>query len=143
MSKQQHVLVVEDEQTIADAIASRLVSEGFLVTSVGDGLEAVRRCGELLPDLVVLDINLPSLNGLEVCRQIQATRRVPVVMLTARDHESDMLVGLGIGADDYLTKPFSPRELVARIRAVLRRTVELPAPQLERGSLTIDPIARP
>jgi DNA-binding response OmpR family regulator len=137
-----HILVVEDERTIADAIASRLRSEGFEATIVGDGLVAVATCTELLPDLVVLDLNLPGLDGLEVCRQIQAVRRTPVVMLTARDDETDMLVGLGLGADDYLTKPFSPRELVARIRAVLRRAVEGPGPQFERGAIMIDPSLR-
>lgn len=137
-----HILVVEDEQTIAEAIASRLRSEGFEVTIVGNGLEAVEVSAAILPDLVVLDLNLPGLDGLEVCRQIQSTRRTPVVMLTARDDEADMLVGLGMGADDYLTKPFSPRELVARIRAVLRRAVDTPGPMLQRETLIIDPAAR-
>lgn len=136
------ILVVEDEETIDEAIASRLRSEGFDVDVIGNGLDAVGRCRELQPDLVVLDLNLPGLDGLEVCRQIQTARRTPVVMLTARDDETDMLVGLGVGADDYLTKPFSPRELVARIRAVLRRTVAQPGPRFEGAGLVIDPALR-
>lgn len=116
------ILVVEDEPTIAEAIASRLRSEGYEVAMAADGPSAVERCSALAPDLVVLDLNLPGFDGLEVCRRIHSYRRVPVVMLTARDDETDMLVGLGVGADDYLTKPFSPRELVARIKAVLRRS---------------------
>src|SRR4051812_7613803 len=118
------VLVVEDEPSIADAVVSRLRSEGFDARSVGDGLQAVDMCRQLKPDLVVLDLMLPGLDGLEVCRRIQADRRVAVVMLTARDDETDLVVGLSVGADDYVTKPFSPRELVARIRAVLRRVAD-------------------
>lgn len=116
------ILVVEDEPAIADAVAARLRAEGHVVTLCHDGAEAVDVCNELRPDLVVLDLLLPGLDGLEVCRRIQTERRVPVVMLTARDEETDMLIGLAVGADDYLTKPFSPRELVARIGAVLRRS---------------------
>jgi DNA-binding response OmpR family regulator len=115
------VLVVEDEPAIADAIVQRLRSEGFDARSVGDGRQAVDLCRHSKPDLVVLDLMLPGLDGLEVCRRIQADRRVPVVMLTARDDETDLVIGLSVGADDYVTKPFSPRELVARIKAVLRR----------------------
>lgn len=115
------VVVVEDEPAIADAVLSRLRSDGFEAHAVGDGLAAVELCRRLRPDLVVLDLALPGIDGLEVCRRIQAERRVPVVMLTARDDETDLVVGLSVGADDYVTKPFSPRELVARIRAVLRR----------------------
>ncbi|MEM7275978.1 MAG: response regulator transcription factor [Actinomycetota bacterium] len=122
MNDSELILVVEDEPTIADAVASRLRSEGYLVEVAGDGPTAVERCSALAPDLVVLDLNLPGFDGIEVCRRIHGYRRVPVVMLTARDDETDMLVGLGVGADDYLTKPFSPRELVARIKAVLRRS---------------------
>ncbi len=115
------LLVVEDEPTIAEAIVLRLRSEGFDVDWATDGLDAVERCAEEVFSLVVLDLGLPGLDGIEVCRRIQAHRPTPIVMLTARDHETDLLVGLGVGADDYITKPFSPRELVARIRAVLRR----------------------
>ena len=115
------VLVVEDERTIADAVTARLVAEGFDVQQVHDGLSAVERAAAWQPDMVVLDVMLPGLDGHEVCRRIQAQRAVPVLMLTARDDETDLLVGLGIGADDYMTKPFSMRELVARIRVLLRR----------------------
>lgn len=139
----QCILVVEDEPTIAEAIASRLRSEGFDVSVVGDGPSAVEACATLRPDLVVLDIGLPGFDGLEVCRRIQTHRRVPIVMLTARDDESDMLVGLGVGADDYLMKPFSPRELVARIKAVLRRAADAPAGGgVEVGDLVVDTLTR-
>jgi len=115
------VLVVEDEATIAQAVASRLRSEGFTVEIATDGLEAVDATERLQPDLVVLDLMLPGLDGLEVCRRIQQDRPVPVLMLTARDSETDVVVGLAVGADDYLAKPFSARELTARVHALLRR----------------------
>jgi DNA-binding response OmpR family regulator len=121
VSTPTRVLVVEDERTIADALAARLAAEGFDVEQVHDGLAAVERAAAWRPDIVVLDIMLPGLDGYEVCRRIQAERAVPVLMLTARDDETDMLVGLGIGGDDYMTKPFSMRELVARLRVLLRR----------------------
>ncbi|SDP39138.1 DNA-binding response regulator, OmpR family, contains REC and winged-helix (wHTH) domain [Pedococcus dokdonensis] len=121
MTTKPRVLVVEDEPTIAEAIAARLAAEGFDVEQVHDGLVALERATAWDPQLVVLDVMLPGLDGHEVCRRLQAERPVPVLMLTARDDETDMLVGLGIGADDYMTKPFSMRELVARIRALLRR----------------------
>lgn len=138
----RHILVVEDEPIIADAIADRLRSEGYEVTQACDGPSAVQRCAEVQPDLVVLDLNLPGFDGIEVCRRIHASRRVPVVMVTARDDETDMLIGLGVGADDYLAKPFSPRELVARVKAVLRRSETTPGPVLDRNGLLIDPAAR-
>ncbi len=134
--------MVEDEPIIADAIGDRLTSEGYVVTKAADGPSAVQRCNDLYPDLVILDLNLPGFDGLEVCRRIQAIRRVPVVMLTARDDETDMLVGLGVGADDYMTKPFSPRELVARVRAVLRRTEAASGPVMDLNGVTIDPAKR-
>jgi DNA-binding response OmpR family regulator len=115
------VVVVEDEAAIADAVAARLRSEGLVVEVAGDGPSAVALVERVRPDLVVLDVLLPGFDGLEVCRRIQRDRPVPVLMLTARDSELDMVVGLEVGADDYLTKPFSPRELVARVRALLRR----------------------
>jgi len=123
----QRILIIEDETAIADAVAARLQDEGFDTYIAADGLAGVELCSRIEPDLVVLDLMLPGIDGLEVCRQIQARRRVPVLMLTARDDEADLLVGLAVGADDYLTKPFSQRELVARIRAVLRRATEEPA----------------
>ena len=115
------ILVVEDDRTIARAIADRLVSEGFDCDVSSDGLDAVDVASARRPDLVVLDLMLPGLDGIEVCRRIQADRSTPVLMLTARSEEPDLLVGLGVGADDYMTKPFSQKELVARIRAILRR----------------------
>src|SRR5918999_5689459 len=115
------VLVIEDGAPFAAWVAARLRRGGFGVETASDGPAGVDACRRLGPDLVVLDIMLPGFDGLEVCRQIQRDRPVPVLMLTARDDETDMLVGLGVGADDYMTKPFSPRELVARVQAVLRR----------------------
>ena len=115
------ILVIEDEAPIASAVAARLRSEGFSVEIAADGPAGVETCERLQPDLVVLDLMLPGLDGLEVCRRIQHDRPVPVLMLTARDSETDKVVGLAVGADDYLTKPFSSRELVARVHALLRR----------------------
>jgi DNA-binding response OmpR family regulator len=115
------VLVIEDEAPIASAIAARLRSEGFAVEVAPDGPTGVAASERTRPDLVVLDLMLPGLDGLEVCRRIQHDRAVPVLMLTARDSETDKVVGLAVGADDYLTKPFSSRELVARVHALLRR----------------------
>ena len=115
------ILVVEDEPTLAEAIAARLRAEGFATHLAADGTGAVRTAQEHLPDLIVLDVMLPGFDGLEVCRRIQAERAVPVLMVTARDDESDLIEGLRTGADDYLTKPFSMRELIARVHALLRR----------------------
>jgi DNA-binding response OmpR family regulator len=117
----RRVLVVEDERTIAESVAARLRAEGFTVDLAHDGPGAVASARANRPDLVVLDVMLPGFDGLEVCRRIQAERPLPVLMLTARDDETDLLVGLGVGADDYLTKPFSMRELVARVHVLLRR----------------------
>jgi DNA-binding response OmpR family regulator len=117
----RRVLVVEDDLTIADSVAARLRAEGFEVDLAHDGPSAVTRARDVRPDLVVLDVMLPGFDGLEVCRRIQADRPVPVLMLTARGDETDLLVGLAVGADDYLTKPFSIRELAARVHALLRR----------------------
>ncbi len=121
------ILVVEDEASIAEAVATRLRSEGFAVAIAADGPAGVEQCRALHPDLVVLDLMLPGLDGLDVCREIQRDRPVPVLMLTARDSETDLVVGLEVGADDYLTKPFSARELVARVHALLRRVERRPA----------------
>jgi DNA-binding response OmpR family regulator len=115
------VLVVEDDQTVAEVVARYLEREGFAVESVGDGNEALARADVQLPDLVVLDIMLPGLDGLEVCRRLRSRAPIPVVMLTARGSEEDRVLGLELGADDYVSKPFSPRELTARVKAVLRR----------------------
>jgi len=115
------LLVVEDDRVIASAIEKRMVSEGFVVVLAHDGLTAVDLHAAGHFDAVILDLMLPRLDGLEVCRRIQARDLVPVLMLTARDDETDRIIGLSVGADDYLAKPFSPRELVARIRALIRR----------------------
>src|SRR5215217_2282867 len=141
-------LVVEDERTINDALAQRLRAEGYLVEQAFDGPSAVELAASLRPDVVLLDVMLPGFDGLEVCRRIQADRPVPVLMLTARDDEADVLVGLGVGADDYLTKPFSMREVVARVAALLRRVeraaalASRPAARLVVGDLTVDTGAR-
>jgi DNA-binding response OmpR family regulator len=118
---QRRILVVEDERTIAESVAIRLRAEGFAVDIAHDGPSAVAGARSARPDLVVLDVMLPGYDGLEVCRRIQAERAVPVLMLTARNDETDLLIGLAVGADDYLTKPFSMRELAARVHALLRR----------------------
>jgi DNA-binding response OmpR family regulator len=115
------IVVIEDEAPIASAVAARLRSEGFAVEIAADGIAGIEACERARPDLVVLDLMLPGIDGLEVCRRIQHDRPVPVLMLTARDSETDKVVGLAVGADDYLTKPFSSRELVARVHALLRR----------------------
>ncbi|MFE7718058.1 response regulator [Nocardia rhizosphaerihabitans] len=129
----RRILVVDDEVTIAESVAARLRAEGFAVDLAHDGPGAVAAAAAGEPDLVVLDVMLPGFDGLEVCRRIQADRHVPVLMLTARTDETDQLIGLGVGADDYLTKPFSMRVLAARVHALLRR-VERAA---ERGDSAI------
>jgi DNA-binding response OmpR family regulator len=142
--ERRRVLVVEDEPVINDAVADRLRAEGFHVDQAYDGPGAVAKAAEVEPDLVVLDVMLPGFDGHEVCRRIQSTRPVPVLMLTARDDEADVLVGLAVGADDYLTKPFRMREVVARVRALLRRVdraAELaarPSTRLVVGDLVVD-----
>jgi DNA-binding response OmpR family regulator len=141
----QLICVIEDEEVIASAVAARLRAEGFAVEVAHDGPAGVALCDRMRPDLVVLDLMLPGLDGLEVCRRLQRDRPVPVLMLTARAEEADLLVGLAVGADDYVTKPFSPRELVARVRALLRRVERRPPPPGERlaiGPLEIDPAGR-
>ncbi|MFP5370790.1 MAG: response regulator transcription factor [Actinomycetes bacterium] len=144
---ERRVLVVEDERTIADSVAARLRAEGFTVRIAGDGPGAVEAARQMRPDLVVLDVMLPGFDGLEVCRRIQAERPVPVLMLTARDDETDLLVGLAVGADDYLTKPFSMRELSARVHALLRRferaaAAREDAPTIRLGDLEINQAER-
>jgi len=144
--ERQRIAVIEDEATIASAIAARLEAEGFEVEVAGDGIGGVALCQRFRPDVVVLDLMLPGFDGLDVCRRIQRDRPVPVLMLTARDSETDLEVGLAVGADDYMTKPFSPRELVARVRALLRRSGRPipsdPGVAIRLGTLVIDPASR-
>jgi DNA-binding response OmpR family regulator len=143
------ILVVEDEPLINQAVGDRLRAEGHDVVSAYDGPGAVAAFEEHRPDLVLLDVMLPGFDGLEVCRRIQQQRPVPVLMLTARDDESDVLVGLGVGADDYLTKPFRMREMVARVSALLRRVEraeqlvrETPPIPVTVGQVRLDPGTR-
>jgi two-component system, OmpR family, response regulator VicR len=128
------VLVVDDEPNIVEVVSAYLKRELFNVVTASDGEQALKRVAESNPDLIVLDVMLPRIDGLEVCRRVRANSNVPIIMLTARGDETDKLVGLGIGADDYLTKPFSPRELVARIKAVLRRSTISAAPEPGAGT---------
>ncbi|NQU24971.1 MAG: response regulator transcription factor [Candidatus Nealsonbacteria bacterium] len=126
----ENILVVEDEEEIQELVRYNLAKEGFSVTCAGSGEEALQKVRRQLPALVVLDLMLPGLDGLEVCKVLKgdaATRDVAVVMLTAKGEEADIVTGLELGADDYITKPFSPRVLIARIRAVLRRRATEPA----------------
>ena len=139
----KRILVVEDEPTILAAVVTRLRAEGFQVATAVDGPSAVAAAAAGVPDLVVLDVMLPGFDGLEVCRRIQSVQSVPVLMLTARSDETDMLIGLGVGADDYLTKPFSMRELVARVRVLLRRIDRAATSQsMEIGEHRVDVRAR-
>src|SRR5256886_11727266 len=134
------VLVVDDEDHIVELARLYLSREGYEVEGVGDGAEALSRFGQIKPDLVVLDIMLPGTDGLTICKEIRKHSQVPIIMLTARDEVTDKVVGLEVGADDYLTKPFHPQELVARAKALLRRArVEPDAPKLIRaGRLEVD-----
>jgi DNA-binding response OmpR family regulator len=143
------VLVVEDDATVAEVVKRYLEREGFSVETAVNGQDAVERATSSQPDLMVLDIMLPGMDGLEVCRRVRATTSMPVIMLTALGEESDRVVGLDLGADDYITKPFSPRELTARVKSVLRRAkgplseaaAELHTP-IVAGSLTVDLVSR-
>jgi DNA-binding response OmpR family regulator len=142
-----HVLVVEDDETVSEVVSRYLERDGYSVDAVTDGIEALAVAERRLPDLVVLDIMLPGIDGLEVCRRLRALAPIPVIMLSARGDEEDRVVGLELGADDYLAKPFSPRELMARVHAVLRRaTAPLPGGEshgtLESDGLVIDLGAR-
>lgn len=136
----QMILVVDDEEWVVKLVRGYLQQAGYRVACAGDGEQALLRFQEVQPALVVLDLMLPKLDGLEVARRLRATSQVPIIMLTAKVSESDRVAGLELGADDYLVKPFSPRELVSRVRAVLRRSLgSAKKPQrLERGELLID-----
>ena len=133
------ILVVDDEPKITQLVRDYLERAGFGVVTAADGREALMRARTEHPDLVVLDLGLPQLDGLDVTRRLRRDADVPIIMLTARDDETDKLIGLELGADDYVTKPFSPRELVARVRAVLRRRDRAGADDVLRvGDLTLD-----
>ncbi len=134
------ILVVDDEKHIIELARLYLSREGYEVEGVGDGAQAVSRFGQLKPDLVILDIMLPGSDGLTICKEIRKQSQVPIIMLTARDDVTDKVVGLEVGADDYLTKPFHPQELVARAKALLRRArTEPDQPKLIRaGKLEVD-----
>ena len=144
------VLVVEDEPTLASSIAQRLSSEGWDVRVAQDGISAIRAAAQVHPDLVIMDVMLPGIDGVETTKRIVSHRPVPVLMLTARDEETDVIIGLSAGADDYMTKPFSMRELLARCKTLLRRVERAKviaknsedAKILDFGSIVIDPATR-
>ncbi|NIP28356.1 MAG: response regulator transcription factor [Phycisphaerae bacterium] len=141
------ILVVDDEENIIELARLYLQNEGFVVASARDGLEALEKIETVRPILMVLDLMLPKLDGWEVCKQVRATSNLPIIMLTARDDDIDKIVGLELGADDYMTKPYNPRELVARVKAVLRRGYQPAPPQpnqrlMTLGELTIDTASR-
>src|SRR5215212_5244307 len=136
------VLVVEDDVSIADVLRRTIRQEGHEVRSAGDGVEALRMAGEFVPDLVVLDLGLPKLDGVEVCRRLRAASDVPILILTARSETDDRVVGLDSGADDYLVKPFERKELLARLRALLRRRPPRGSASLTVGDLLLNPDTR-
>ncbi|MGC5165194.1 response regulator transcription factor [Luteimicrobium sp. DT211] len=140
----RRVLVVEDDPTVREVACSYLASAGFLVDEAADGVSALRVAARVRPDLVVLDRMLPGIDGIEVCRRLRAERATPVVMLTALGSTEDRITGLEAGADDYLAKPFSPRELVLRVQSVLRRTVDdlTPESAFDLGPFRLDPARR-
>ena len=140
------ILVVDDDPHIRDVVRFAFEKTGMKISIAQDGKEALRQFDRSIHDLVVLDIGMPEMDGLEVCRQIRKTAETPILFLSARDEEIDRILGLEIGGDDYVTKPFSPRELVARVNAILRRARHAPQPQeaktLSHGGLTIDTDSR-
>jgi len=141
-SQAQSVLVVEDEQSIASFVSLYLKNAGYGVRAVGTGAGALNAVAAEMPSLIVLDLNLPDMDGIEICRRIRKSSDVPILMLTARDEDVDKIIGLEVGADDYLTKPFNPRELVARIKSILRRSSperrELETEVIQHGDLRVD-----
>ncbi len=138
----QTVLVVEDESSIASFVALYLKNAGFAVRTAANGSEGLAQADAAHPALIVLDLMLPDIDGIEVCRRIRKTSDVPILMLTARDEDVDKIIGLEVGADDYLTKPFNPRELVARVKSILRRAAperrQIESKQLRHGELLVD-----
>ncbi|MBE7471491.1 MAG: DNA-binding response regulator [Anaerolineae bacterium] len=136
-------LVVDDDRVLADLVTFSLRREGFEVIQAYEGEMALRRWAEEQPDLIILDLNMPKLDGFAVCRRIREESDIPIILLTVRGEEDDIVRGLGTGADDYIVKPFSPRQLVARAQAVLRRAGKTPAPAIRQvGELTLDPSRR-
>jgi DNA-binding response OmpR family regulator len=139
---QQTVLVVEDEASIASFVSLYLKNAGYTVRTAATGGEALTMAAAEQPALIILDLNLPDIDGIEVCRRIRKSADIPILMLTARDEDVDKIIGLEVGADDYLTKPFNPRELVARVKSVLRRSApdrkDLESAELRHGDLLID-----
>ena len=135
-----HVLIVEDEESLADPLAFLLRKEGFEASVINDGAQALSAFDRINPDIVLLDLMLPGMSGTEVCRTLRSKSSVPVIMVTARDSEIDKVVGLELGADDYVTKPYSARELIARIRAVLRRGGEVGDDELVVAVLEAGPV---
>ena len=141
----ERILVVDDEANIVDFVSLYLERDGFQVESASDGVSAFEKIKANEPSLVVLDIMLPEMDGFEVCRKTRVISEVPIIMLTARDEDFDKIVGLELGADDYLTKPFNPRELVARVKAILRRSdrrKKLEDQPLQVGDVKLDPARR-
>ncbi len=138
------ILVVEDDATVRDVVARYLERDGHQVTALDRGSEAVALVGRLDPDLIILDLMLPDVNGIDLCRQLRRTSPVPIIMVTALGEEADRVLGLEVGADDYVTKPFSPRELALRVASVLRRasTSAKPGPLVTDGDLVVDGPAR-
>ena len=138
------ILVVDDEKNIVTLVRRYLGNEGFHVEEAYDGKQALEKARSVSPDLIVLDVMMPEMDGLTVCKEIRKTSSAPIIILTARDDDVDKIVGLEIGADDYMTKPFNPRELVARVKAVLRRSQGSIAPEqvLEVGDIRLDPLRR-
>ncbi|MBC7263217.1 MAG: response regulator transcription factor [Chloroflexi bacterium] len=139
---QTNILLVEDEITLLDTLRYNLEKEGYTVSTATDGVQALEIARRDKPDLIILDIMLPELDGLSVCRILRKEMSVPIIMLTARGGEVDKIIGLESGADDYITKPFSLGEFLARVRAVLRRAPSTPADRLESGDLVVDLIGR-
>jgi DNA-binding response OmpR family regulator len=144
----RRVLIVDDEQTVREVVGQYMELEGYQVLQATNGLEALRIASATPPDIVILDLTLPGIDGLEVCRRLRAGSAVPILMLTARAEDADKLEGFGVGADDYLTKPFNPRELVVRVQAIMRRLEAMSVPamvfdgDLHVGDITIHPHMR-
>lgn len=146
MTEAPRILVVDDEPLVTEVVERYLQREGYAVKTAADGVAALDAYNEMRPHLVVLDLMLPQVNGMEVCRKIRESSRTPIIMLTARGDEMDRIAGFESGADDYLAKPFSPRELVVRVKAVLRRTFDealvAPGERISRGDISVDSRAR-